>query len=445
MIIEKTTLTEEEKRNAKSELELEVIKIQKQEKYISSFGEKFGYTTDFLENGQQIKKMDHIPQEHKDYIEQSILADVKEILSAVTKEDVARIINKLYENDDNVYISYSNCYECLTTILMSQRLAYEFYGLPNLDLVRLTEQKATELYPKESSENPEQDDSLPHIKQLKTMDRYYYTTDKVTSTIFSGKFPIGQIGRLKAESDKDNNKGKKADIIALVDFDELDGVKISRKLTAYDKLVWNACVNLYVQGRHELISVEQIYKAMGNSSKPNAKIQAEILETVETISRARVSIDTTEEHQLYPKYDKVKATFQLLPTATCTAFSRGRIVKNAIKILETPALYTFAENRKQVACLPSSILEVPVSKTKDNVALLDYLIQRISRMKSDKNTPRNILLDTLLAHCAITDKSKKSRLLSNKNGTLKRILDHFAAEKFIQKYDITERDIIITV
>ena len=184
---------------------------------------------------------------------------------------------------------------------------------------------------------------------------------------------------------------------------------------------------------------------MGNSKKKKKKIQDEILDTVETISRARVSIDTTEEHNLYPKYETVKATFQLLPTVTCTAFARGQIVENAIKILETPNLYTFAENRKQIACLPASILEVPVSKTKDNVFFLFFLIQRISRMKSDKKAPKNILIDTLLVHCGITDKSRKSRLLSKKNGTLKRILDHFAKEKFIQEYNVTDRDIIIII
>ena len=323
------------------------------------------------------------------------------------------------------------------------------------EIFEITQYKATEWYEPEIpldiplDEIPEDDSQqkkeLPHIKQLKNMTRYYFPIDKVTSTIFSGKFPIKQEGRLKAESDKDNNKGKKADIIALVDFDELNGVKISRKLTAYDKLVWNTCVNLYVQEGHKIITVEQIYKAMGNSSNPSAKIQAEILDTVETISRARVSIDTTEEHNLYPKYETVKATFQLLPTVTCTAFARGQIVENAIKILETPNLYTFAENRKQIACLPASILEVPVSKTKDNVTLLDYLIQRISRMKSDKKAPKNILIDTLLVHCGITDKSRKSRLLSKKNGTIKRILDHFAKEKFIQEYNVTDRDIIIII
>ena len=66
-------------------------------------------------------------------------------------------------------------------------------------------------------------------------------------------------------------------------------------------------------------------------------------------------------------------------------------------------------------------------------------------MKSDKKAPKNILIDTLLVHCGITDKSRKSRLLSKKNGTIKRILDHFAKEKFIQEYNVTDRDIIIII
>ena len=476
MIINKVIFTEEEKeylKSATSSAEVELIQTRAKQRYINSFGEKIKIKYENIIDGDPpvLKLSDN----DKKIIRQGIMSDIEEILNALTKEEVEVKIknrdlswlmdnikpNETSTNNDKNFEKelrtpgWSSCRAILLEILSTQVNAYDYYGLEIFEIFEITQYKATEWYEPEIpldiplDEIPEDDSQqkkeLPHIKQLKNMTRYYFPIDKVTSTIFSGKFPIKQEGRLKAESDKDNNKGKKADIIALVDFDELNGVKISRKLTAYDKLVWNTCVNLYVQEGHKIITVEQIYKAMGNSSNPSAKIQAEILDTVETISRARVSIDTTEEHNLYPKYETVKATFQLLPTVTCTAFARGQIVENAIKILETPNLYTFAENRKQIACLPASILEVPVSKTKDNVTLLDYLIQRISRMKSDKKAPKNILIDTLLVHCGITDKSRKSRLLSKKNGTIKRILDHFAKEKFIQEYNVTDRDIIIII
>ena len=432
MIINKVIFTEEEKeylKSATSSAEVELIQTRAKQRYINSFGEKIKIKYENIVDGDPpvLKLSDN----DKKIIRQA--SDLSWWMDNIKPNETSTNNNKNFEKELRTP-GWSSCRAILLEILSTQVNAYDYYGLEIFEIFEITQYKATEWYEPEIpldiplDEIPEDDSQqkkeLPHIKQLKNMTRYYFPIDKVTSTIFSGKFPIKQEGRLKAESDKDNNKGKKADIIALVDFDELNGVKISRKLTAYDKLVWNTCVNLYVQEGHKIITVEQIYKAMGNSSNPSAKIQAEILDTVETISRARVSIDTTEEHNLYPKYETVKATFQLL---------------------ETPNLYTFAENRKQIACLPASILEVPVSKTKDNVTLLDYLIQRISRMKSDKKAPKNILIDTLLVHCGITDKSRKSRLLSKKNGTIKRILDHFAKEKFIQEYNVTDRDIIIII
>ena len=46
MIIEKALLTEKEKKRAKSSLELQIIKNQKEHEYILSFGKKFGYNTE---------------------------------------------------------------------------------------------------------------------------------------------------------------------------------------------------------------------------------------------------------------------------------------------------------------------------------------------------------------------------------------------------------------
>lgn len=56
--------------------------------------------------------------------------------------------------------------------------------------------------------------------------------DKVNSTLWYG-FPIGTVRGLKAESDKDNRKGRQANILLLLDFTALNGVNIniSRELT----------------------------------------------------------------------------------------------------------------------------------------------------------------------------------------------------------------------
>ena len=262
---------------------------------------------------------------------------------------------------------------------------------------------------------------MPKVNTGK-LDSICFPLDKVNSTLWYG-FPVGEVKDLKAESDKDSRKGKQASILLLLDFAALNGVNISRELTVYDKWVWNACANLKEQG-HDVITAEQIYKAMGNTGKPNAKTKEKIMESVETISRARVTIDTTEEHELYPKYERIKATFPLLATETCTAYARGQIVESAIKIIDSPKL---------------NVLDSPVSKTDDNLLLSDYLLTRISKMRNSKYITRIILLDTIYQKCGIDSRMKKSRLPEK----IERILNHYKELEWIKDFKITEREIEI--
>ena len=264
-----------------------------------------------------------------------------------------------------------------------------------------------------------------------------FPLDKVNSTLWYG-FPVGEVKDLKAESDKDSRKGKQASILLLLDFQALNGVNISRELTVYDKWVWNACANLNEQG-HKAFTAEQIYQAMGNEGRPNSKTKEKILDSVETLSRARVTIDNTEEHELYPNYDRLKATFPLLDTEICIAYSRGQIVEDAIRIIQSPKLFEFAEDRHQITKLPINVLESPLNKTEDNLLLSDYLLMRISKMRNSKYITRTILLDTIYQKCCIETYKQKQRLPKK----IEKILNHYKELEWIKDFQITEREIII--
>ena len=386
----------------------------------------------------------------------AIIRDIEEILKAVTKEDFQNEIfseeqlfpkpgDFLSLNNINKEKKYTEDYRnfCiyLTQILQAQIEAFQYYDFPLEEIEKLIDEKACKCY-----KRPESFDALP-IFRTKTgelpkvntskLDSICFPLDKVNSTLWYG-FPVGEVKDLKAESDKDSRKGNQANIILLLDFEALNGVNISRELTVYDKWVWNACANLKEQG-HDVLTAEQIYKAMGNTGRPNAKTKEKIMESVETISRARVTIDTTEEHELYPKYDRVKATFPLLATETCTAYARGQVVEGAIRIIESPKLFAFAENRQQVTRLPLNVLDSPISKTDDNLLLSDYLLMRISKMRNSKNITRTILLDTIYQRCCIETYKQKQRLPEK----IERILNHYKELEWIKDFKLTEREIEI--
>ena len=232
--------------------------------------------------------------------------------------------------------------------------------------------------------------------------------------------------------------------VAFIDFENLDGVKLSKKLSSYEKFVWHTCVNLIIQDDHDILTLEQIYKAMGNNGKPNNTIKTEILEAIENMSKVRVTVDVPVNSELYPELDQFKGTFQLLATNTKQALSRGQIAKNSIQILEKPQLFYFAKAINQVCSFPATVLEVPVSKTKANITLLNFLLQKILKMKLDDFSQKEILLNEMYVQCNIDDKFKRSRLIKENGGTLRKMLDHFTEYNFIQEYSITTKYIKIT-
>lgn len=265
-----------------------------------------------------------------------------------------------------------------------------------------------------------------------------YPLDKVNSALW-GLIERGIRQPLKAESDKDNKRGKQANIYVILDFEEIPGISISRKLGMYDKRVFIATANLAKQG-HKIVTVSQIYKQMGNRGRPSAADREKILKSLEFMAIVRVYLDNTEEAKLYTKYERVKGNFYLLATQSIQGCElNGMPVDDAIQIMEYPFVFDFAERRGQVTTAPIELLESPISKTEANLLLEDYLFTRIARMRNNKGISRTIRLATIYDNCQITTKMQKSRLPEK----IKRILNHYKETKWIKGYILTEQSIEI--
>ena len=401
----------------------------------------------------------------------AILSDVKEILVAISKEDFEKEMQSCSKRVDllNEYVikkydkaaakiiidnkkketiqNFENCCKFIESTLRPQYNAFIHYDFSCGEIDKLVEQKAAEWYKKPRNfkftpyyakryeENKQskkvaenQIVKIPHTKQFRKLDKFDYLTDQISTGIFDGEINIETIM-----------------FSAFVDFENLDGVKLSKKLSSYEKFVWHTCVNLIFQDDHDILTLEQIYKAMGNSGNANPETKAEILEAIENMSKVRVTVDVPINSELYPELDQFKGTFQLLATNTKQALSRGQIAKNSIQILEKPQLFYFAKAINQVCSFPAAVLEVPVNKTKANITLLNFLLQKILKMKHDDFSQKEILLNEMFMQCNINDRSKKSRLLNKENGTLRKMLNHFVFADFIHGYEITERELNIVI
>ena len=129
---------------------------------------------------------------------------------------------------------------------------------------------------------------LSIVKRALAPEKYFLPTFKPVGILFRGDFPVGQEKKIGMTSEKDKRSGKLAYIVLMLNFDELgDGVKISRELTVYDQQVWNACANLMKCG-YNIITPTQIYRWMGYKKQLNTRDNQRILDSINTIIRARV-------------------------------------------------------------------------------------------------------------------------------------------------------------
>ena len=302
--------------------------------------------------------------------------------------------------------------------------------------------------PSSSNEDAKKNDDLNEtlkelsiVKRALAPEKYFLPTFKPVGILFRGDFPVGQEKKIGMTSEKDKRSGKLAYIVLMLNFDELgDGVKISRELTVYDQQVWNACANLMKCG-YNIITPTQIYRWMGYKKQLNTRDNQRILDSINTIIRARVSIDNRQERELYKKYPEISINEPLLAASICTAKS-GKNEVTAIEILSMPKLFGIAEQRGQITAIPFEVLEVPIDKSNDNLQLLTYLIKRIIQIKHDNHISKKILLSAIYEKCDINTRVKKFRLIGE-DGKLFRILSYFKEIKWIADYKLTDREIEI--
>lgn len=291
------------------------------------------------------------------------------------------------------------------------------------------------LYDYIEANSPSFEETIEKTKLItKKIQEIEYPLDKVNTKLW-GLQP-GKQAALKAEKD---NSEEQANIYLMLDFDELQN-NISRPLTYYDKKVFLSVCNLKNNG-NDIVTTTQIYKAMGNKSRPAASDREKILKSLKVMSMCRVSLDNTEEANLYPKYDKVKTDFYLLPTTIIEGYKNHHVIDDAIHILELPKLFIFSKNRKQITKAPIELLESPISQTEANLQLEDYLFRRIGQMKNKPELSKTIILETIYENCNINDRLKKSRLPDK----ITRILGHWKKIKWIKGYTIDDRCIKIAL
>lgn len=267
------------------------------------------------------------------------------------------------------------------------------------------------------------------------VDRLAYPLDKVNANIWS-LLEKDTGGQLLIRAEKLGSK-KEINILYSIDFDALgSNAKITKKLTQFDKRVYIAVAGLFNAG-NTVITIRQIHLAMGGTGRASANQRQKISAAVHKMHGATISIDNAIEAGTY-NYPKFVYTGSLLPIERIRKIVNGNVVEEAIHLFREPPAMTFARQRGQITTIPVRLLNSHVSMTDTNLAIEDYLLDRISHAKKGKGQSK-ILYRTICDKAGAVTVKKRQRVREK----VKDYLTHYVKCGYIASFAETSDGVTV--
>ena len=290
------------------------------------------------------------------------------------------------------------------------------------------------------------DSGAPRIKagKISTID---YPTDKVNRAIWKtlDAESRGDDGFFHIAVEREGSK-KQIDILYNIDFAKkeeqlesgLRDVNNLPALTARTKRVMIAANELYKNSRSGIFSKTQLYHAMGYTGTPGESDQI-MIESELNLLLSVMSIDNAQEVDAGYKYARFKYTGAIMPHERVRTWINGKLTTDAIHLFRQPPLMEFAENRGQITTVKAELLNIGRNKNVQTMAIEDYLLTRIARMKDAKKKKKalsnKILYETVFSNCALTEKKQKQRA----KGKITDILNHYKEQGYIKGFSIAKQ------
>lgn len=264
-------------------------------------------------------------------------------------------------------------------------------------------------------------------------------TSKLVNEAFLGDLYPGTGKKVNVQK---KSLAKKSPVYTLIsiDIEEMknQGVTIQgrRELRPYDQEVHDAITSQYVEGGNEYITDSMIFDTISgkDGATLNPKQREAISNAITKLMFSHVKIDASEEAKKFG-LEKFVYDGYLLPAERVTVSLNGTITE-CIHLFRTPPLYDYAEKRKQIGRMDVKLLNSPVNKNEETIALQGYLYRRILSMKGSSKLSPTIKYDTIYKQLEITATSdgalRKKKLKVRE--TVKKILEFWKKENFILGY-----------
>lgn len=325
------------------------------------------------------------------------------------------------------------------------------------------------------SEHPNGADEIIVKIESHPLDDIIYPVDKVNHSVWKllEKDTVGQIGiHLEKTGSKTEIMGIYAiDFSGIEDLIEQSGGKITKQLLPFDKRLYIAVDSLYQAG-NAYITIPEIYRAMGHNGNPPQREINRIIQSLMKMESAKIYLTNQAEIDAGYNYPLVNYYGSLLPMEFATAEKNGALVNSVVHPLKELTLSKFARDRKQCTRIAPALLNSPISKTDIALAIEDYLLERISRARNDRdkaeavlkrlqrkhmedrtdkdnqqmdklkkslNKPFRILYETLFAETGIKGAKQQQRAKE----TIRRLLEWYKEQKFISGHTADAKGISV--
>ncbi len=228
------------------------------------------------------------------------------------------------------------------------------------------------------------------------------------------------------------------------DRDETGVVSCSRALTNFDREVIDAVSTL--APNFQIMTSATIYRLItgkDESTQVNQSQKKRVEESMKRCARCQVTIDITSELAAQPGFqDRVGEELRFTGNAINYESIEHQVGRGSTiyyKINSMPPFYRFAEKLGKVSIFPLRLLDSPVAKTDNIIAVQSYLLREIDSMKRDDEKEKVIAWGVIYEMATQEGKSETRQEKKRTRDTVQRILDYWIDEDYIIGYEAKPR------
>lgn len=227
-----------------------------------------------------------------------------------------------------------------------------------------------------------------------------------------------------------------------------DVVNYSRVLTNFDREVIDAVSTLATVT--QVMTAATIYRMItgkSDDSPVNQSQKKRVEDSMNRCARCQVTIDVTSEYRNHPMLaGSDEDDFWYIGNAISYEAIKHQAKRGTTiyyRINSLPPFYRFAERLGKISVFPLKLLDSPVSKTDNIIAVQSYLLRTIDSMKQDRSISNCIDWDVI--YKMATQEGKQATANENKRtrDNILRILDFWIEENFIKSYSSRPRTGVI--